>query len=197
MIQANPALQVPSSFYDMMRATYIESMSVGVRRLVDWDRRSISFVRLMDDIADHPEVISRPRFVRSPRRRAALSDDAGIRSRTLSARSFMRQRVLHPGFDRFAGVGGRHVRRSLINSHKRRLVRAHDRLRRFVNKHVAHTSQHPMRRLPTFADLDACIDLLEELLIEYVELIEGKGLTDVLPVWQYDWKAPFRVAWLP
>jgi hypothetical protein len=50
--------------------------------------------------------------------------------------------------------------------------------------------------MPTFQELDTVLDLLEELLKEYVLLLEGKGLTDVLPVWQYDWKRPFRVAWI-
>src|SRR2546426_444648 len=97
MIQHNPALQVPCAFYDMMRLTYIESMSIGVRRLADRDRRSISFLGLMEDIVNHPEVLSRARFIRRPRRQATMSDDPDARARAVLVRSFMAQRILHPG----------------------------------------------------------------------------------------------------
>src|SRR2546427_4897298 len=48
MIDANPALQVPSAFYEWMQNAYIVDMTMAIRRLVDWDKRSISFVQLME-----------------------------------------------------------------------------------------------------------------------------------------------------
>jgi hypothetical protein len=62
---------------------------------------------------------------------------------------------------------------------------------------VAHRAANQIRWPPTYAELDGCVDLLEELLKECVLLLEGVGLDRVLPVWQYDWRAPFRVQWIP
>jgi hypothetical protein len=59
MIGAKPTLQVPSEFYNWMRRAYVAEMTAAIRRLVDWDARTISLVRLMEEIADHPEVIYR------------------------------------------------------------------------------------------------------------------------------------------
>jgi hypothetical protein len=70
-------------------------------------------------------------------------------------------------------------------------------LRKYLNSYIAHRNRHPMRRLPTFDDLDRCIDLLEQLLTEYTLIIEQAALGDVVPTIQYDWQAPFRVAWIP
>ena len=53
-----------------------------------------------------------------------------------------------------------------------------------------------MRRLPTYAELDACIDLLERHVRQYALLLEQVALVEVVPVIQYDWKKPFRMAWI-
>jgi hypothetical protein len=46
----------------MQRAYWMEQ-AVAIRRLVDWDKRAISLIRLIEQIADHPEVLSRRRYV--------------------------------------------------------------------------------------------------------------------------------------
>ncbi len=176
MIDANPALKVPSAFYDWMRSVYLNDMTIAIRRLTDRDERSISFVNLMGEIADHPEVMTRRRFV-------------------ANYRGWLRD-VGHKDFERFASPAANKIDWRVIRGHQRELVAAQGRLRRFVNKHVAHRSRYPMRRLPTYAELDACIDLLERLVKQYALLLEQVGLVEVVPVIQYDWKKPFRVAWI-
>ena len=55
MVDANPAIKVPSTFYDWMRRVYVNDMTIAIRRLVDWDPQgALSFVRLMAEIEDHP-----------------------------------------------------------------------------------------------------------------------------------------------
>lgn len=176
MIDANPNLQVPSAFYDWMRLVYVNDMTVAIRRLVDWHPRTISFIRLMREIEDHPEVITRRRFVH------------GYKGRLRGAG--------HKDFERFARPGAQHIDPRVIRGHRRELVAAQRRLREFVNRYVAHRSRYPMRRLPTYDELDACVDLLERLVREYVLLLEQSGLAEVVPVIQYDWKRPFRVPWI-
>jgi len=177
IIKENPRLQVASSFYDWMRIAYIYEMSIRVRRLVDRDRRSVSFVRLMEEIEQCPGVISRRRFVQ-------------LYSQVL-------RYVADRDFERFAKPGASHVNPAAIHRDKRALIKAAGRLRLFVNRHIAHRSRRPLRRLPTFAELDVCINLLEQLLKKYVLMLEATGLIEVLPVWQYDWKQVFRIPWIP
>ncbi len=63
--RGNPAvMDAPGDFFEWMRRLYIQSMTITMRRLVDRDRRTVSFVRLMEEIVDHPEILSRDRFVR-------------------------------------------------------------------------------------------------------------------------------------
>ncbi len=177
MIAANTNLHVPSVFFDWMSRTYVADLAVAIRRQTDKDTRSISLLRLIRDVRDHPEVMSRRRFV-------GLYGPG--RMRTLG----------HRDFERFAKKGSDQINPTVIHKHERELLAAERKLRRFVNKHVAHRSRFPMRHLPTYGDLDTCLDVLERLLKEYKLLIEAAGLSRVVPVIQYDWRRPFRVAWI-
>jgi len=176
MVDANQNLKVPSIFYDWMQRVYVHDMTIVIRRLVDWDKRTVSLIRLMREIEDHPEVITRRRFV------------AGYRG--------WLKRLGHKDFERFAQRAANQIDPRVIRRHRRELVAAQRRLREFVNRHVAHRSRRPLRRLPTYAELDACLDLLERLAKDYTLLLEQSGLSRVVPIIQYDWKRPFQFPWI-
>jgi hypothetical protein len=107
-----------------------------------------------------------------------------------------RDAIGHRDFERFARPGADAVDPRVVWRHRQQLLSAERRLRIFVNKHVAHRSRYPMRHLPTYDELDRCVDLLERLAKDYCLLLEAEGLARVVPVVQYDWKKPFRTAWL-
>jgi hypothetical protein len=176
IVQANPALHVVSAFYDWMQLAYATGQASAIRRLVDWDTRTISLVRLLEEIADHPEVITRRRFVGW-------------------YRGHLPARFGHGDFDRLAGAGADTIAPRLIEKDRRELLTAHRRVRLYVNKHVAHRARHPMRKLPTFDDLDRCVDVLERLGKRYSLILRAEG-TSVVPVILGDWKRPFRVPWI-
>jgi hypothetical protein len=177
MIDSNPALQIPSSFYDWMHQGYTQVMVMGVSRLIDRRHDSVSFVRLMEEVEQFPEVLSRRRFV-------------GLYPRHMR---FMGDR----DFNQFAPHNGQHVKASIIRRDRRRLIRAGLQIRKFRHKHIAHRADRSLRRLPTFQELNHCVDLLEQLLKKYTLLIEAIAMMDVLPTWQYDWKKVFRIHWIP
>ena len=85
---------------------------------------------------------------------------------------------------------------SLIASHRETIVRSQKKIRHFLNNHITHLNKYRRKPLPTHAELEMCLDTLEILLKEYALLFERVALRNVAPVIQYDWMAPFRVAWL-
>jgi hypothetical protein len=176
LIQDNPRLQIPSVFYDWMHKAYVTDMAIHIRRLTDRNKKSISLYNLMQDIERHPEVMSRRRF-------------------THGYRGFMKH-FGHRDFDRWAKPGANVLNKRLIARHKAKLIKSHKKLRMYTNKHVAHLDLRGMKKLPTYKELDACIDTIESLLKEYALLLEQSSLDPVVPVIQYDWMAPFRLAWL-
>ena len=176
IIAANPAIQEPSAFYDWIQHAYATDQASAIRRLVDRRRDTISLRRLIEEIADHPEVLSRRRFV-------------GL------YRGHMPVEFGHRHFDRVAAPGGDKVNPRLVRQHLRDLLATNRRVQTFVNKHVAHRAKHPMRDLPSYADLDRCVDLLERLAKEYALILRAEG-TSVVPAIGYDWKKPLRVPWI-
>jgi hypothetical protein len=67
---------------------------------------------------------------------------------------------------------------------------------KFANKRFAHFDKEGPKSIPTYQDVDDCLEFLEQLLKKYWKLIHGAQCESVLPVWQYDWKEIFREPWI-
>lgn len=178
IINNNPKIQKASSFYEFLGSVYVHSALMGVRRQIKIGKDSISFARLLKEICDTPEVLSRTRFV------------ALYRGSTV-------QHSADGDFDKFAGKGGSHVDPRLVNADLQALKGKAKKCEKYADRRVAHFDKRAMKNIPVFRDLDDCIDFLEGLVKKYYLLFRGASLLSVLPVWQYDWKAIFRERWLP
>lgn len=177
MVEANPTLHVPSAFYDWLRLIYVNDVAMAVRREVDRNPKSISLLQLIDDIARNPDVITRRRWVHGYQK-------------------FMKS-IGHRDFEKFAKSGAPCIDARVIRKDRAALIKAARRVEKFVNTYIAHRNRYPMKRLPTFPELDAAVDFLADLLKRYTLVITQAGLVDTVPVIQGDWQAPFRVAWIP
>ena len=178
IIEANPAIQVSSTFYEWMGSVYAAYASIGLRRQIDKDERSISLRRLLEQIKDQPEVLSRTRYV-------ALWDDPVVR-----------KRFADEAFDRFAGSGKPHIDPAMVEEDCSQLVKMIDGVKGYVDKRVAHYDREGPTTVPTFADLNECLDFVEDLLIKYLAVFRAESWRSVLPVWQHDWKQIFRHPWI-
>ncbi len=70
---------------------------------------------------------------------------------------------------------------------------------KYADRRIAHFDERAISSIPTFLDLDKCIDFLEMLIKKYYLLFRAGSLNSILPVSQnrYDWKAIFKEAWIP
>jgi hypothetical protein len=176
------AAELPeSSFFRALAQWYAESFASGIRRLGDRRRGTISFVRLLDEIRRHPGVMSCERHV-------ALWDRDGDRL-------FMAEG--ERSYDRFADATGNRVDAEAVSQDIAALNAAAARVETWVNENVAHRSALPRADLPTFAEVHAAVDAVGQILQKYASLLRAEGLVELVPVIQYDWKAPFRRTWLP
>src|SRR5258706_9051909 len=62
VVNSSPRLQKPNQFLFWLSVLYSSAMSVAIRKLVDPRKDIISYRRLLEEIRDHPKVISRTRF---------------------------------------------------------------------------------------------------------------------------------------
>lgn len=179
IIKSNPKIHKPSSFYDWLSIVHSVDISIGIRRQLDADKKSVSFTRLLTAIIEEPDILSRERFVK-------LYPDEEYR-----------QDYGHKDFDDFSGEGNDYVDPELVKADLKNLQESGKDIREFANKRVAHHSQNPPSKPLTDTKVVACLDLLENLLIKYELLFHAATYVGILPVWQHDWKEIFREPWIP
>ena len=191
IIKNNPKIQKPSSFYDFLRNTYATSALMGVRRQVKIDKDSISFAKLLVEISDNPEILSRTRYF-SHYKGSSIEEIAKRLGITV-------EKYRSQDFDQFAGKTGDHVDPELIKLDLEKLKLKAQKCEKYADQRVAHFDKKAISNIPTFTNLDKCIDFLEMLIKKYYLLFRAGSLNSILPVSQnrYDWKAIFKEAWIP
>ncbi|MHB8679606.1 MAG: hypothetical protein ACYC7G_07720 [Rudaea sp.] len=177
IISENPALHIHSSFYDYFAQTYVSHVVIGLRRQIKIDQRSISMARLLAEMIDTPEVLTRAHFV-------SLYADSAIPG------------YADTDFNQFAKAGAPNVDPDLIRVDLERLKSTVARCEDFADKRVAHRDTREPKALPTFNEVDECIEVLDKLWVRYFLLFHAQGMDSLLPTWQYDWTAIFRVPWI-
>jgi hypothetical protein len=147
IIQANPDIQIGSAFYAWMEVCYITTQATGVRRQADIHKDSASFVNLLGEIIEHPQIL--PNIISTE-----------------------------------------------VNTDLSELKQTAKPMRQYVNKRIAHFDKSDLNNLPTYAELDSCLNFIEKLLKKYLRLFKGKHYPNIVPVFQYNWKEIFEIAWI-
>lgn len=178
LIEENPLLHQPSPFYRHLSSTFVSHAVIGLRRQVKCDNQSISMSRLFEEMIEAPEVLTRAYYVK-------LYEDSVV------------QDLADEHFNQFAVPGAPHIDPSLVEADLKRLRDASRRCEDFADKRVAHRDKRQPKELPTYNDVHACIDLLNDLYVRYFLLFSASSMDTLLPVYQGDWKAVFRVSWVP
>ena len=183
MTQANDDIP-PSTIFDAFGVWYGATQATSIRRQLDRDPRSISFHNLLADISDHPEVMTRDRHV-------ALWQDDDPREWAKEAWESEAQ----ANYDRFAESGNDVIDPARTKADLDRLREIAKPVVKFVNKAVAHTDEQALGSTSTYAELNAVIDELGELLKKYSSLLTATIFGALVPVHQQEWRQAFRVAW--
>lgn len=177
MIAENPTIQTSNSFYRYFANTYVSHTVIGVRRQIKTDAQCISLALLLQEMTQTPNVLSRKYFVE-------LYEGTTVED------------LADSDFDRFCKPGAPHIDPDLVTADLRKLRDATARCEDFADKRVAHREKREPKALPTYNEVDACIDLLDELYVRYLLLFHAQAMDSLLPTWQYDWTEIFRVPWI-
>ena len=178
VVRRNPAIPEPNHILDFIADLYAPTIALGIRRQADRRSDVENLRRLIDDIANHPETLTREWYV------AKYSEEM--------------QSVGHTTFDRFAGVGQDATSEAVIRKDCEELDLAVSTVRKYVNKVYAHAA-NDYAKAPSvrFSDLREGLAVLERLLIRYCLLVDGSGLTSATPTKQYNFTLPLIVPWAP
>jgi len=182
MTQANDTIP-PSTFFDALGVWYAATQATSIRRQLDADDRSISFRNMLADIEAHPEVMTRERHLKLWR-----TDDP---------RQIVQEGTKQRGnalYDNFAGPENNEIDPALTKADLKQLCTNGKPVRTFVNKAIAHTDEVALGSTATYAELNAVIDELGELLKKYSLLLTAGSLVELVPVGD-EWRRAFLVAW--
>ncbi|MBE3128544.1 MAG: hypothetical protein IMZ60_02575 [Actinobacteria bacterium] len=191
IIKNNPKIQKPSKFYNFLRNIYTASALMGVRKQVKIDKDSISFARLLQEICDTPKILSKKRFF------------ANYKGSTVEKIAKLMESTVEEfesrNFDQFVGKTVNYVDPELIELDLKKLKLEAQKCEEYADRRVAHFDKKVICNIPTYEELDSCIDYLEILMKKYYLLFRASHLNSILPVSQdkYDWKAIFKEVWIP
>jgi hypothetical protein len=148
IIKLNKDIQKPSSFYRYLGNTYVAYSAIAIRRQIKIDNQSISLARLLSEIIEDPMSLSRTYF---------NSLYVGSAVETLADEDF----------DRFAGSSKDHICPRMVRSDLEALKLHSKNIEDFADKRIAHHDKKEPKNLPTFSEVDDCINLLDQLYVKY------------------------------
>jgi hypothetical protein len=151
--------------------TYGRNVVVGIRRMLDSDRRSLSLVNLLRQVGAHNRVLCLQRFTRSYLR--YRHDREGWRE---TAQHEFQDLVGDQEF-----ITKRQVRADLAQ-----LARHWRKLERVTHKRIAH--YEPRRRIgkePLWSDIHGAIEALERMVIRYLWLLRQVDMRRGLLPFEY------------
>lgn len=177
IIKNNKKIQQPSSFYNYLGDTYVAYALIGIRRQVKIDNTSISLTRLLSEIINNPEKISRKYY-----------------------KHFYKGSLVEfkadKDFDKYSGKGKNHISKNMVHKDLELLKATAFKCEKYADRRVAHTDKRKLRVLPLFRDVDKCIDVLDKLCVKYHGIFHAAYMETLMPVYQYNWKEIFRYPWL-
>lgn len=177
MIAANPTLQGHNSYYRYLAGSYASYAIIGVRRQLKIDKQSISFARLLNEISESPELLSRNYYV-------SLYQGSSVKD------------LANDDFNQYADPGAAHICGSMPKQDLADLRQQAEKCEEYADKRIAHRDKREPKQPPTFSEVDACVDHLDALYVKYFGLFHASHMDTLLPVWQYDWTEIFRTPWL-
>ncbi len=178
IIRSNSKIQLESSFYEWLGNIYATAAVIGVRSQLDAGTICISFAGLLIEMQATPEILSRERYV------------------SLYKTSKLPNEVAHRHFDKLAGESRSHFPAETIEADFSSFRQKAESIRKYANKRIAHLDRSEFKELPTYAELDDCLDYLESLLKKYLRLFTADAYVHIVPAWQYDWQEIFRRRWI-
>jgi hypothetical protein len=176
----NPKILKDGRFFDWMCVNYIRAQTVAIRSFDDHDRKSRSLARMIYEILENKGVINRETFVRMYMRESS----------EIARGNF--------DFDTLAGRNRTCLSQVTIRGDLKKIEDACERVRRFVNKRIAHLNKPgDIRRLPTYDEVDSALNVLDEVFCKYDLLLTAQGMTTMHATSQSEWREILWEAWVP
>jgi len=154
----------PEKTYIYWYIAQVHSASIvaGIYRLIDKRGDVVSLYRLLTEVKNNPELVSRCAYTRLPARYPNHT------------RNYLNKNGLNKEFTQMAG-NGKYINRSIVDRDIKQIDNISDRVGKFRHKFIGHhaDNQRHYRVMPTFKQAHDCVDELERIFNKYYQLITG------------------------
>ena len=186
IVASNPALiGTPSTYWWFMDLTFGDYAILAVRRQLKDDGDSISLLRLLRQLREHPKSITRAWFEQPP---------------PVECGEFMRLKAFewsHGFFNQFAEPDEAHVSPSIVERDAVELKQALATVETFADRMVAHLDRRPAPPRPHAPELYAGIERVLEIFHRYRTLIwRGDHDFNIPQSVGEEWRDLFRRPWI-
>lgn len=191
IIRANPALQQPNTFFELLLRWYAISTLVTVERDVQVGRKVISLLRLLEEIARNPGELTRTKF----RRLHTGSGEPSTADSRADIGGFMDAKMIEDFFDQYGP--GEDLDVAGILADVAVLKSAAEPIVVLRNTAYAHRSARgPALSSITLGELHAFVDVIAELVQKYHGLLFFSSVLSTTPIDLTDFANIFRFAWI-
>ena len=176
IVRNNPAIQTPIDFHDWVRKHNESSVAIHIRRELDTGSDVISLKKLLTEIQNNPQVVTKEWF-RSLYKDSNAEDFADGDFKTVAGeRNFFDSKIATQDIAKLEALG-KH-----IND--------------YATFRIAHNIEKPIAKKPTYDDLDVFIKEYESIVKKYILLFTASCYTSLTTTWQYDWEEIFTKPWI-
>jgi HEPN superfamily AbiU2-like protein len=188
-----------SYFWEWLFDIYTKTQAGAVRRQADERKDVASLGRLLVEIRKSPQLLTRDWYLDHWGKDESYDGDD---------KAYWRRAGEGEWAETFGGVVGDHIDPAVVGADLTELRQGSRKVKHYVNKHVAHFDEGgvggrpkaPGKKeieLPTLNEVHDAIDLVGRLFRKYHALFTAADVIELTPVLQHDWKAVFRMQWMP
>jgi hypothetical protein len=160
-------------FHNWIVDNYVTYVAMAIRRQADTDSDSVSLARLISDIRDHPESMTRATHV-------------------AFYKNFIIEGYGDQMFTEHAGPGD-FMDPTIAKKDLAELQEVSRSVNQLASRTIAHKSTRAVPKL-TFNDIDACIEAIKKIAQKYILLLSAAH--NVLEPVMDDWQTIFTMKWI-
>jgi hypothetical protein len=191
IISKNSKIQKPSYFYSFLHYTYFETALHKIRKQVIINDERASMLKLLEDIASHPESATKHAVTDAIKHKyAAVSSD-------FSAHMINNINKHYPlNLDK---LSDKELIQKTAQSDLKNLKSKVDKCEQFAAKWLLHYNyeQENFTTIRKFTEVDECIDLLRDLYRRYSMILSGSSADFLSLENKLGWQMVFREPWIP
>lgn len=142
-------------------SSYVSHVVMGIRRQIKVDKQSISFARLLEEIIEKPDLISREYF----------------------KRLYINSPIAHKAdshFNQYSMDVYDHIDPQIVKTDLEQLKKYSNNIKMLSDQRLAHRDKRGFKSVPKIAELESCIETFEIIYSKYYLIFHAEHV-DLLP----------------